>query len=72
MSTATRIDAWIWVVVYGGLIVLGVGLTMQRSDDAFGWVIAMFGALLIAVGALLVWIRSRIKTDRPPTEKRTP
>jgi membrane protein DedA with SNARE-associated domain len=72
MSTATRIDAWIWVVVYGGLIVLGVGLTVQRSDDALGWIVALVGALLVATGALLVWIRSRIKTDHPPTEKRRP
>ena len=72
MSTATRIDAWIWVFVYGGLVVLGVGLTLQRGDDSFGGIIAAVGALLIAVGALLVWIRSRIKTDLNPTEKRTP
>ena len=71
MSTATRIDTWIWIFVYGGLVVLGVGLTIQRGDDAFGGIIAAAGALLIAVGALLVWIRSRIKTDRPPTKRPT-
>ena len=71
MSTA-RIDSWIWVLVYGGLIVFGVGLTVQRSDEAFGWVIALFGALLIAVGVLLVWIRSRATATKPPTEKQAP
>ena len=71
MSTA-RIDTWIWLLVYGGLVVLGVGLTVQRSDGAFGWVIALVGALLIAAGALLVWIRSRTTADNPSTEKKAP
>ena len=71
MSTA-RIDTWIWVLVYGGLIVLGVGLTVQRSDDSFGWVIALIGALLIAAGTLLVWIRSRKTADNPSTKRPAP
>ena len=71
MSTA-RIDTWVWVLVYGGLVVLGVGLTVQRSDDTFGWIIALVGALLIAAGALLVWIRSRTTADKPSTEKKAP
>ena len=71
MSTA-RIDTWIWLLVYGGLVVLGVGLTVQRSDGAFGWIIALVGALLIAAGALLVWIRSRTTTDNRSTEKKAP
>jgi len=71
MSTA-RIDTWIWVFVYGGLVVLGIGLTAQRSDDTLGWIIALVGALLIAAGALLIWIRSRTTADKPSTEKQAP
>ena len=71
MSSA-RIDTWVWVLVYGGLVVLGIGLTVQRSDGTFGWTIALVGALLIAAGALLVWIRSRTTADNPATEKKAP
>ena len=65
MKTA-RIEVWIWVLVYAGLVVFGTGLAVQRSDDSLGWSIAVVGALLVAAGALLVWIRSRMKsTDTP-------
>ena len=73
MSTAmnaARIDIWIWALVYAGLIVGGVGLAVQRGDPALGWPVAIAGALMIAAGALLVWIRSRMNVDKPP--KSTP
>ena len=64
MSTA-RIDTWIWVLVYAGLVIGGVGLAVQRGDPGLGWPIAIFGGVLIAVGALLIWIRSRMNVDKP-------
>jgi membrane protein DedA with SNARE-associated domain len=72
MKTA-RIEVWVWVLVYAGLVVFGTGLAVQRSDDSLGWGIAGVGALLAAAGALLVWIRSRMKnTDTPQPEKPAP
>jgi hypothetical protein len=78
--TATRIEVWVWVLVYAGLLVFGLGLAVRRSDDSFGWGIAGVGALLVAAGALLVWIRSRMNddditttaTDRPQPGKPAP
>jgi len=59
--TASRVETWVWVFLYAGMVVLGLGLGVARTDGALGSVIAAFGIFSIAVGALLVWIRSRMK-----------
>ncbi len=56
-----RVDAWVWVLIYIGLIMLGLGLAAQRSDASLGWGIAACGIALAAVGAVLIWVRSRMK-----------
>ena len=59
MSTR-KVELWVWVLVYGGMVVLGLGLAVQRTDAGTGWVIDCGGGVLIALGALLVWVRSRM------------
>ena len=59
MSTR-KVEAWVWVLVYGGMVVLGTGLAVQRTDADTGWAIACAGGLLLGLGALLVWVRSRM------------
>jgi len=60
----TRIEVWVWILVYAGLIVFGLGLSLRSSDASFGSVVAMIGGLLVAAGVLLIWIRSRMSTDK--------
>ena len=72
MSNTKRIETWVWVLVYAGLIGVGLGLAVQRGGASFGWAIAGIGGASVGAGALLVWIRSRIKTDTPHTKKAAP
>jgi hypothetical protein len=65
--TTARIEVWIWVLVYIGMILLGLGLSVQRSDLTLGWCIAALGIVLTAVGAYLVFARSRIKDKKSST-----
>jgi hypothetical protein len=72
MKTA-RIEVWVWVLVYAGLAAFGLGLAVRRSDESLGWGLAVVGAVLVAAGALLVWIRSRMSNaDTPQPEKPAP
>ncbi len=61
MSAATRVQKWVWILIYLGMILLALGLSVQRSDASIGWVIAALGIAAIGVGILLIWIRSRMK-----------
>ena len=56
-----RVEVWVWVLVYGGLLLLGLGLSVQRSDASLGWGIAALGIAFASIGVLLIWVRSRMK-----------
>ena len=65
--SARKVEAWVWVLVYGGMVVLGVGLAVQRTHASThagtGWAIACAGGALVGLGALLVWVRSRMSGE---------
>ena len=58
-----RVEVWVWVLVYLGLIVIGVGMSVQRSDAALGWGITAAGIVVEALGVVLIWVRSRAKDE---------
>ena len=60
MKTST-IDVLIWVLIYGGLIVVGWGISVQRSNDGLGLSHIAGGGVVAAIGFLLIYIRSRMK-----------
>ena len=53
------LERWTWVLIYGGLLVIGLGLFMLRAGQAPGWPLLLGGGALVAVGAVLVVVRSR-------------
>ena len=59
-----RIQKWIWMLVYAGMALLGLGLAVQRSDAALGWGMAGTGSALIVAGVVLIWVRSRMKNTK--------
>ena len=62
-NRAPLVEKLVWVYVYAGLILLGLGLAVQRSDSTIGWTIAAIGAVSIVIGIVLVWVRSRMKQE---------
>jgi len=69
VTTAT-IDKLIWVLVYGGLLMVSLGIFVKRRDADLGWTLIGLGALVALVGAVLVWVRSRMPQDPPPKQER--
>ena len=62
-SSAERIETWIWVLIYGGLLVCGLGVALSRGGLAYGWAVSVIGIVLAVAGVVLIYVRSRM-TDR--------
>ena len=61
MSAATRrFGTLIWVLIYGGLFGVGLGIALERSGASYGWAVICAGMVVVAVGCVLVWVRSRM------------
>jgi hypothetical protein len=54
------VEALAWVLLYGGLLLLVLGLAVERAQAALGWGLVALGAVVAAVGVLLIWIRSKM------------
>lgn len=65
-----RLDSLIWTLIYGGLFMVMLGLWVMSADAALGHGLTWAGALLVAVGVLLIWLRSRRKEDGPQDKRR--
>ena len=61
---SSTIDVLIWVYIYGGLLVVGWGISVQRSSEGLGFSLIAGGGVVAAIGFLLIYIRSRMKNSR--------
>ncbi|NRF68709.1 hypothetical protein HLB44_17090 [Aquincola sp. S2] len=62
-KTIARVELWIWILLYGGLLALVFGLAVERRDFPLGWSIVVGGGIAAATGIFLIFLRSRMKTD---------
>ena len=62
-KSIARLHTLIWVLIYGGLLTVVLGLSVQRSNDAMGWSMVAAGALIAAVGCVLIYVRSKMKAE---------
>jgi predicted membrane channel-forming protein YqfA (hemolysin III family) len=56
-----RLHAAIWVLIYAGLLTLVLGLAVAGIDHGIGWSLIGVGTTLAVVGAVLIYLRSRIE-----------
>jgi hypothetical protein len=57
---AATIEKLVWVLIYGGLLLGGLGLFVDREGSALGIVMVVIGAVAVLAGIVLVWARSRM------------
>ena len=52
-----RIEALVWVLIYGGMLSGTLGLFMLQGSGGLALLVA--GGIAIVLGILLIWLRSR-------------
>ena len=58
-----RIEALVWVLIYGGLLVFGLGVALSRGGLDYAWSVSIVGIAFAVAGVVLIYVRSRM-TDR--------
>ncbi len=54
----------VWILIYGGLLAVGLGISLQqRGSAALGWTLTVGGGIVAAAGVVLIWVRSKQKDD---------
>lgn len=62
-SALQRLQKLIWVLIYGGLLTLVLGIATARTDVSIGWVLMVGGGAAAALGVVLIAVRARLKAD---------
>ena len=65
-KTLARLDALIWTLIYGGLFALILGIASHDETVVAGWSLSVLGAIAAGAGAVLVFVRSRLRDGPPP------
>jgi hypothetical protein len=58
---AARLDVAVWTLVFGGLLVVALGVALARGGAGYGWAVAVAGALGVVAGVVALWLRSRLR-----------
>jgi hypothetical protein len=56
----SMLEALVWVLIYGGLLMLVVGLALTRAETEWAGPLIGVGGGLAAAGVILIWVRSRM------------
>ena len=65
-STLQRLQTLIWVLIYGGLLTLVLGIATARIDNALGVVLMVVGGVAAAAGVVLIVVRARLRPHGQP------
>lgn len=58
-----RLHRWIWALIYGGLLTMGLGWSVQRGNVGLGWMMLVAGAMAAVLGFALIAVRARMKDE---------
>ncbi len=70
--TIARVERMAWVLIYGGLFIVIIGIITRNIHLITGWSLGVLGGIAVAAGMLLIWMRSRMTASPAPGAQSTP
>lgn len=64
--SAKALETWSWVLIYGGLLLLCLGIFVVPGDAGLGYALCAVGVVLAAGGVVLIARRARLTELREP------
>ena len=61
-----RLDALAWILIYGGLLALVLGIASHDETVIGGWSLSVLGSIAAVAGVVLIVVRARLT---PPKTK---
>ena len=68
--TLARLDTLVWVLVYGGLFALILGIASHDETVIGGWSLSVLGGIAAAAGLVLIYVRSRMREEAPGAQSK--
>lgn len=68
--TLSRLDALAWILIYGGLLAVVLGLATHGAAAIAGWSLGVLGGIAAAAGVVLIVLRSRLHEQPPGAQSR--
>lgn len=60
-STLMWVQRLVWIYIYSGLLAIVLGVFLARADSTLARSIQGVGAVFVAIGVALIYVRSRLK-----------
>jgi hypothetical protein len=57
--TLARLDALAWILIYGGLFTLILGIASHGHTQVGGWSLSVIGIVAAVAGVVLIVLRAR-------------
>ncbi len=62
--TLARLDVFAWVLIYGGLFALVLGIASHGHTAVGGWSLSVLGTVAAVAGVVLILVRARLSRGR--------
>lgn len=59
-ATLRRLDILVWVLIYGGLLLLVLGIASHDETPVGGWSMTLVGGVMAVAGIIVVVVRARM------------